>query len=86
MLVFAPGNYWDEIDSSTSDETMGTGTGAARLYTWGIGMDMFYANPIIGVGQSNFPWTFGIYEGDQRFNERSICRTTGSFCLGHPHL
>ena len=72
MLVFAPASYWGEITSSTSDETMGTGTGAARLYTWGIGMEMFYANPIIGIGQSNFPWTFGIYEGDRRFNERSI--------------
>ena len=72
MLVLAPEKYWDEISSSTSDETMGTGTGAARLYTWGIGMDMFYANPIIGVGQNNFPWTFSIYEGDRRFNDRSI--------------
>ena len=31
------------------------GTGGERLYTWGIGMDMFFANPIIGIGQSNFP-------------------------------
>ena len=72
MLVLAPEKYWDEISSSTSDETMGTGTGAARLYTWGIGMDMFYANPIIGVGQNNFPWTFGIYEAGRKFNDRSI--------------
>ena len=72
MLVLAPEKYWDEIASSTSDQTMGTGTGAARLYTWGIGMDMFYANPIIGVGQNNFPYTFGIYEAGQTFNGRSI--------------
>ena len=72
MLVLAPEKYWDEIASSTSNETMGTGTGAARLYTWGIGMDMFYANPIIGVGQNNFPWTFGIYEAGRKFNDRSI--------------
>ena len=59
MVVLAPETYWDEIASSTSDETMGDdGTGGARLYTWGIGMDMFYSNPIIGIGQSNFPWTF----------------------------
>ena len=46
MLVLAPEKYWDEIASSTSDETMGEqGTGGARLYTWGIGMKMFYANP-----------------------------------------
>ena len=72
MLVLAPEKYWDEIASSTSDQTMGTGTGAARLYTWGIGMDMFYANPIIGVGQNNFPYTFGIYEAGRTFNGRSI--------------
>lgn len=72
MLVLAPEKYWDEIASSTSEQTMDVGTGAARLYTWGIGMDMFYANPIIGVGQRNFPWTFSMYEGDQRFNDRSI--------------
>ncbi len=72
MLVLAPEKYWDEISSSTSDETMGTGTGAARLYTWGIGMDMFYANPIIGIGQNNFPYTFGIYEAGRNFNGRSI--------------
>lgn len=73
MVVLAPAKYWDEIASSTSDETMGThGTGGQRLYTWGIGMDMFYSNPIIGVGQRNFPWNFSVYEGDQRFNDRSI--------------
>ncbi len=73
MVVLAPEKYWNEIASSTSDETMSThGTGGARLYTWGIGMDMFYSYHIIGIGQRNFPWTFAIYEGDQRFNERSI--------------
>ena len=73
MLVLAPETYWDEIASSTSDETMGVqGTGGARLYTWGIGMKMFYANPIIGIGQSNFPWTFDIYEAGQKFNDRSF--------------
>ena len=72
MLVLAPAKYWDEIGSSTDDQTMSVGTGAARLYTWGIGMDMFYSNPIIGVGQGNFPWTFNLYEHGQTFNERSF--------------
>ena len=59
MVMLAPEKYWDEIASSTSDETIGDeGTGGARLYTWGIGVDMFLYNPIIGVGQSNFQWTF----------------------------
>jgi hypothetical protein len=73
MLVLAPQNYWEEISSSTSDETLGEqGTGGARLYTWGVGMKMFLSNPIIGIGQSNFPWTFEIYEDGEKFNERSF--------------
>jgi hypothetical protein len=73
MLVLAPETYWDEISSSTSTETMSEeGTGGARLYTWGVGVDMFLANPIIGIGQSNFPWTFGDYEAGKTFNDRSF--------------
>ena len=73
MVALAPPTYWDEIASSTSDETMSDeGTGGARLYTWGIGMKMFYANPIIGIGQNNFPWTFNIYEAGQTFHDRSF--------------
>jgi hypothetical protein len=73
MIAFAPQTYWDEIASSTSNETMSDeGTGGARLYTWGIGMKMFYSNPIIGVGQTNFPWTFHIYEAGEKFHGRSF--------------
>lgn len=72
MVALAPETYWDEIASSGSDETVNKGTGAERLYTWGIGMDMFFGNPIIGVGQSNFPWTFDEYQGTRTFQGRSI--------------
>jgi hypothetical protein len=73
MLVLAPEEYWDEIGSSFSEETMSEyGTGGARLYTWGIGLKMFFFNPIIGIGQGNFPWTFGIYEAGETFHDRSF--------------
>lgn len=72
MSLFAPAKYWDEIMSSTDDTTMSIGTGAERLYTWGIGIEMFAANPIIGIGQSNFPWTFDIYQAGRTFNQKSI--------------
>ncbi|HWF60256.1 MAG TPA: O-antigen ligase family protein [Nitrospira sp.] len=73
MVLLAPQTYWDEIASSTSDETMSNeGTGGARLYTWGIGMEMFYSNPIIGIGQGNFPWTVGTYEAGEKFHDRSF--------------
>ena len=72
MLVLAPATYWDEIASSGDEETMKYGTGAARLYTWGIGMEMFLYNPIIGIGQKNFPWTFEVYEAGRRFHFKSL--------------
>lgn len=72
MVALAPETYWDEIASSGSDETVNKGTGAERLYTWGVGMEMFYGNPIIGIGQSNFPWTFNEYQGGRTFQGRSI--------------
>ncbi len=72
MLLFAPEKYWEEVRSSTSDQTMTVGTGAERLYTWGIGFDMFLGNPILGVGQGNFPWNFEEYQGGERFNTRSL--------------
>ncbi len=73
MLTVAPETYWDEIASSTSEETMSEeGTGGARLYTWGIGVEMFLQNPIIGIGQGNFPWTFHIYEAGRTFHTRSF--------------
>ena len=73
MVALAPETYWEEIASSTSDQTMGEdGTGGARLYTWGIGMKMFLYNPIIGIGQKNFPWTFDLYEAGETFHERSF--------------
>lgn len=72
MLLVAPSKYWSEIESIGADKTMDTGTGGERLYTWGVGWDMFLANPIIGVGQGNFPWVFDQYEAGRTFNEKSI--------------
>lgn len=72
MVIFAPDKYWDEIGSTTSEDTMTTGTGAERLYSWGIGWRMFIYNPVLGVGQGNFPWNVDEYQGEDRFNERSL--------------
>ncbi|WP_447602508.1 O-antigen ligase family protein [Nitrospira sp. Nam80] len=72
MLIFAPEQYWEEIQSTTDEKTLTVGTGAERLYTWGIGWQMFLGNPIFGVGQGNFPWNFQEYQGEDRFNTRSL--------------
>ena len=72
MLLVAPSKYWSEMESIGDDNTMDTGTGGERLYTWGVGWDMFLANPIIGVGQGNFQWVFDQYEGGSTFHGKSI--------------
>ena len=71
MILVAPQEYWDEMGSSTSDETLEQGTGAERFHMWGIGWEMFLANPILGVGQGNFPWAFSDYERGRVYDTKS---------------
>lgn len=72
VLIAAPQEYWDRISSITDDSTMETGTAGQRIFTWGIGWEMFLANPILGVGQSNFPWTLGEYLGGRTWQTKSL--------------
>jgi len=74
--VVAPPTYWDEVRSITEEGTQ-KGTGEERVYTWGIGWHMFLDNPILGVGQGNFPYVFQKYElevtgSDEPFHGRSV--------------
>ena len=75
-VVVAPPAYWDRIHSIT-EEGADKGTGEERVYTWKIGWHMFLDNPIIGVGQGNFPYVFAKYElevtgSDDPFYGRSV--------------
>ena len=79
MLIFAPEKYWEEMQSSTSDQTMTIGTGAERLYTWGVGWEMFLGNPIFGVGQGNFPWNFDEFQGGGEVQYTLTCRSSCAF-------
>ncbi len=72
----APKTYSDRIHSIT-EQGASEGTGEARVYTWNIGWHMFLDNPIMGVGQGNFPWVFKKYEfqvtgSDEPFHGRSV--------------
>jgi O-antigen ligase len=76
VLLIAPSSYWSEV-RSIQEEGASKGTGGERVYTWGIGWHMFLDNPIIGVGQGNFPWVFKKYElqvtgSDEPFRGRSV--------------
>lgn len=72
VLIAAPQEYWDRISTITDDSTMETGTAGQRMFTWGIGWEMFLANPILGVGQANFPWTLGEYLGGRTWQTKSL--------------
>lgn len=72
VMIAAPQEYWDRIATITDDSTMETGTAGQRVFTWGIGWEMFLANPILGVGQSNFPWTSGEYLAGRTWQTRSL--------------
>ena len=75
-VLVAPPTYWNEVRSITEEGTE-AGTGEERVYTWGIGWHMFLDNPILGVGQGNFPYVFKKYElevtgSDDPFHGRSV--------------
>ena len=72
VLIAAPQEYWDRINSITDDSTMETGTAGQRMFTWGIGWEMFLANPVFGVGQGNFPWTIGEYLDGRTWQTKSL--------------
>jgi O-antigen ligase len=61
LLMFAPKNYWTEMQTITQ-EGASAGTGEQRVYLWRVGWRMFLSNPLIGVGQGNFPFSFRTYE------------------------
>jgi probable O-glycosylation ligase (exosortase A-associated) len=70
--MVAPPEYWERINTIWGEATGELdGTGADRRWTWGIAQKIFLGNPIFGVGQGNFPWVIGEYEG-AGFRERSF--------------
>lgn len=72
VLIAAPQEYWDRISSITEDKTMEEGTAGQRVFTWGIGWEMFLDNPMFGVGQGNFPWAIGEYMGGRTWQTKSL--------------
>jgi probable O-glycosylation ligase (exosortase A-associated) len=60
IVALAPDTYWGEIASI--QEGTHDPNAEDRIYEWKIGGRMFAANPLIGVGQGNFPFEFRTYE------------------------
>ena len=62
VSLAAPEGYRERIESIWSDGTS-SGTGEDRWHMWTVGWKMFLDNPVVGVGQDNFPVRFSDYEG-----------------------
>jgi O-antigen ligase len=79
LLVFLVFTYGPELNMNRSlsgrlTTTMNQGTQEEtvndRLYLWGLAIEMFDDNPILGVGPMNYPVKFYSYEKGQRYSER----------------
>lgn len=73
LVRVLPSDYVDDMRTiddpteSTADE---------RLWSWSVGWEMFKANPLVGVGAGNYPWTNNLYA------ERSSMYHPGRRILG----
>jgi O-antigen ligase len=68
VLQFAPDKYWSEM-KSIQQEGASEGTGRERVYQWKVGWKMFLDNPVMGVGQGNYPFRFREYEIKSGFSK-----------------
>jgi len=76
VIFFAASpEYWKEVESIKVEASDigkgGTGTGSIRWYYWKVATRMFLDNPVLGVGQGNYPWVMGRYEPPEGFLRRS---------------
>lgn len=59
LISLLPASYFEEMETSTDYQS---GTGEQRLVSWDIGLQMFYDNPLWGVGVENYPWNVSEYQ------------------------
>lgn len=69
-LIATPSSYWDRMSTITNEykqnkEGTSYGTGAQRIYAWKLGWNIFLNNPVMGVGQGNYPWHVGNIEEEK---------------------
>jgi O-antigen ligase len=57
--IVLPPDYIKEVQSIGDVED---GTRQNRIYFWKLGWMMYKANPVLGVGAGNYPWTVADYE------------------------
>jgi O-antigen ligase len=63
VLVFASPAYWQEMATISDLEV---GTADERLELWKIGLRMFIAHPVFGVGAGSYRWTVGEFQSPEQ--------------------
>jgi O-antigen ligase len=74
IVVAQDPSYIMEIKTIT-DKT--NNTRVDREYSWRRGLEMFYDNPILGVGAGNYPWRVLEYERRSREYDSATMRSHG---------
>jgi O-antigen ligase len=65
-LLFAGSGYWKEMGTITDTSE---DTADLRIEIWKIGLRMWAANPVIGVGPGNFRWQVGDYQSAEQMEK-----------------
>jgi putative inorganic carbon (hco3(-)) transporter len=78
LVAMAGHSYWDEMATITD---VNESTADLRLEVWRIGLRMFAASPVLGVGAGNFRWAVGDYQSlDQ---SEKYGRSLGGSIIAH---
>lgn len=62
-LLFAGPGYWEEMQTI---HEVDAGTADLRIEIWKIGVRVWQANPLLGVGAGNFPWVMNTYQSAEQ--------------------
>jgi O-antigen ligase len=65
-LFFAGPAYWEEMSTITDTSES---TADLRIEVWKIGVRMWQANPILGIGAGNFRWHVGDYQSADQLDK-----------------
>jgi len=78
VMPFVPSSYWDDI---VTIGDVHEGTADLRLEIWQIGIRMWRANPVFGVGAGNFRWNVGKYQSSEQ--REKYDRDLGGSVIAH---
>jgi O-antigen ligase len=78
VVPFVGPAYWEEI-ATIGDTTEGTAD--LRMEIWQIGIRMWQANPVFGVGADNFRWAIGDYQSPEQHEK--FDRSLGGSIIAH---